>query len=222
MTAPIPEPSSFKGAFESLNESLCNLLDAIGLRSQEHELLCFELVARHERPVELLQTLLDLLRVLYEPHPPGSMLLNSNWDLVSQAVPVKPFRLGYMSVTGTPGQQIQDLLDAAALPRLQALGYAGGRLASFVCVAAGARQWERRIDILQRVNRTFAAGFTTAMAMEAIEDAASGIGTWRLPEGMSLAGVSQDPSLDRDQLRISTLIYLQNPDPESAIPGVPH
>ena len=212
MTASIREPAAFRSAFESLNASLCALLESIGPRSPEggiNELLCFELVARHERPVELLQTLLDLVRVLYEPQPPGSMLLNSNWDLVSLAVPDTPFRLGYASVTGTPGQPIEDLVDSTLLPRLEALGYARGRRATFISVAAGARQWEGRIRTLGYVSKRFAAGFTTDMAFDAIAETAAGREGWRPPAGSAHAGICQDPGLDQDQLRISTLIYFE-------------
>ena len=58
----------------------------------------FGVSSQFDRPNEFLQTLLDMLRVFFEPDPPGTVFLNANPCFLYDAMPEKPVQLGYASV----------------------------------------------------------------------------------------------------------------------------
>lgn len=83
----------------------------------------FEVTQQFDRPAEYLQTLLDLIRIIHEPYPPGTLLLNANLGFVLEEIPVLPFRIGYLSVTSLPGETTAELHVRAVAPKLAELGY---------------------------------------------------------------------------------------------------
>lgn len=212
MAATVSSPSEFKSFFESLVGSL-NGLYATTSRGAPGR-LCFELAGSRDRPLEFLQCLLDLVRVLYEPEPPGSLDLNSNWDLLSEAVPLGGFRLGYVSVTGAAGQSLQALVGCEFASRLTSLGYVGqAPLATFVCVSVGADLWKRSVSIVGEANRLFDAGWSVSACTEAIKAVADNYVIVDTPA--TLAGVALDPALAPSQVRISLWMFLPHARPRT-------
>lgn len=210
MAAIVSRPSEFKSFFESLVGSL-NGLYATTSRGAPGR-LCFELAGSRDRPLEFLQCLMDLVRVLYEPEPPGSLDLNSNWDLVSEAVPLDGFRLGYVSVTGLPGQSLQAMVGREFASRLAALGYVDqAPLATFICVSVGAELWRRNVSVVGEANRLFDAGWSVSACADAIKAVAADDGIVDTPA--TLAGVALDPALAPSQVRVSVWMFLPRARP---------
>lgn len=55
----------------------------------------FEASGQFNRPNDFLQCLLDMLRIMFEPEPPGTFYLNANPDFIYEEIDGAPFRLGY-------------------------------------------------------------------------------------------------------------------------------
>lgn len=210
MAATVAQSAEFKSFFESLVGSLNGLYGttARGAPTQ----LCFELASSRDRPLDFLQCLLDLLRVLYEPDPPGSLDLNSNWDLVAEAVPRDEFRLGYVTVTGAPGQQLADLVGGELASRLTALGYVDqARLATFVCVSVGTDLWKQSVTVAGEANQLFHAGWSVTAFSEALNGQVADDGS-AFATPSTLSGVALDPALAPNQVRISLWMFLSASD----------
>lgn len=203
MTAVVHEPIQFRAFFEALIASTNGLLQTTARRPAD---MCFQLAASRERPYEFMQCLLDLIRVLYEPNPPGTLHLNSNWDLFAEAVPDKRFKLDYVTVTGAPGQELQSLLDQRLQPRMRELGQdLRSADAAFICGAVGPELWKTSSRFMSGVCEAFDAGWKVGTLMEAFEATASGDDA---PAGPSvLAGAALDEGLAGRQIRLSLWLF---------------
>jgi hypothetical protein len=221
VTAYILHPSEFGDQFAAVAASLARMLGQCGTATSgadSTEQCCFELTGRQERPLEFLQSTLDLLRVLYEPFTPGTFQLNSNWDLVRDSVPAQPFRLGYASVLGEPDETIASMAQGCVARRLCALGYVlDGALATFVSVSAGLARFDKPLNLMREVQAAFGAGFTAAQVLAQIEDVSAGVGIVRA-EGCVHAGLARDEALER-RLRVSLWTFLPLAGPHASGSG---
>ena len=203
---PISQPSEFAESFQDLILATHRLLHSCtapaGAVSQA---LCFETAQRLEQPIGFLQTLSDLLKVVFEPDPPGSMLLNSNWDLIVAGIPQERFRLAHLTVTSSPGQGLDDLLKSAVEPRLTALGYFEEEyLGIFIAVCLPLE--DTAMPALSAVQRFFRAGFSVESAIGAIRAVAAAED--EMPRPYAHAGVTRDTTLLPGQVRISVWCFL--------------
>ena len=101
-------------------------IDGNSLYNEGETPLAFQAAWQYERPQEFQQSLMDILRVVFDPNPPGTFMLNANYGLLEEAVPDTPFRLAYLSELGRPGESVQALKSRAIDPRCQALGFEQG------------------------------------------------------------------------------------------------
>lgn len=81
------------GAFKQTRETPSNVSKA----NDEIDDTCFQVSSKYERPREFFQCMLDMIRIVFEPSPPGTMLLNANPCFIFDAIQQSQFRLGYLS-----------------------------------------------------------------------------------------------------------------------------
>lgn len=164
----------------------------------------FQVAGQFNRPAELLQSLIDIIRVQYEPSPLGTFFLNSNIGFILDAVPEYPFQLGYLSITSNNNKSFNQFWDEDVLTHIEHCGYALN-VASAVFVVAST--WQRYgYDFSSEVSEKLDSGFS-------------------LPEGRSLlsafinenikgpskhiyAGFCPDEALD-NKIRLSLWLFVE-------------
>ena len=117
----------------------------------------FQAAWQYQRPQEFQQSLLDFLRVCFEPEAPGSLLLNGNQGLLLEALPTQPFRLAYLSETGRPGETLAELKMRVLDRRCAELGLDRGLGPLFGAICWGQGSLLQRLAATQTL---FAAGFS--------------------------------------------------------------
>ncbi|WP_018867969.1 hypothetical protein [Thioalkalivibrio sp. ALE12] len=75
-----------------------------------------------DRPGEFLQCLLDVIRVNFDPHAPGTLFLNSNIELISEGVRPDGFSLAYGSLVSGPDEALESFWESDVLTYLGACG----------------------------------------------------------------------------------------------------
>jgi hypothetical protein len=178
-------------------------------RIEDDDLFGFRVVGQQQRPAEFLQCWLDMVRVLFEPAPPGTMFLNSNWDLITAAVPGAPFRLEYLSVSGSAEGGVAAFIERSVEPRAAELGCSLSEAeACFTALCVGEELFERRVSLNKELQRALGAGFTVDGAMRAISQAAHGSDAALAAERQVHAGVTLDRQLRAGGMRISAWLFL--------------
>jgi hypothetical protein len=170
----------------------------------------FNVVGKQQRPAEFVQCWLDLVRVQFEPNPPGTMFLNSNWDLIASAVPNAPFQLAYISLTGSAEGGAEALVRSGFALKLTELGCPLSEShACFVALCVGHELFARRMMVTRDLHRVLGAGFTVDRALEAISGVASGQETDLTGADRQVhAGVALDPHLPEGVMRISAWLFM--------------
>lgn len=142
--------------------SLAATIDGCSLYPEGDLPYAFQAASQYERPRDFQQSLFDMLRVIFDPDPPGTFLLNGNYGLLLDAVPVTPFRLVYLSEIGRPGESVADLKERVLDARCVALGLDGGigPLFGAVCVGQGSLFQQARVCL-----PLFGAGFSVTQAL---------------------------------------------------------
>jgi hypothetical protein len=172
---------------------------------EEDEFFGFRVVGRQQRPAEFLQCWLDLVRVVFEPALPGTMFLNSNWDLLTAAVPERPFKLGYVSVTGDIGESgVTGFCSRYLLPRAAELGVAlYGAVGCFAALCVGDELYKQRVALNRELQRVFGAGFAVEVAFGALSSAAAGDPILPTSQEVAHAGIALDASVGPGVVRLS-------------------
>ena len=185
MTAPIQQPPQFANAMSSLMRVMGDVLelarehelapvqDGVQVYRPEHGKSYFQTAGQFSRPTEFLQTILDLVRIIYEPYPPGTLMLNSNWDFVMDALPSTPYRIGYLSMVSRPGEDIATFTARALATRMTRYGYScADAVATYFMVTVGRSRSILRTsaDVLKQ----FGAGMTADEALTSIATAVFG------------------------------------------------
>lgn len=153
----------------------------------------FQAASQYERPREFQQSLLDLLRVIFDPDPPGTFLLNGNPGLLLEAVPATPFRLAYLSEIGEPGESVAALKARVLDARVVALGLDRGigPLFGAVCVGQGSLLQQARLCL-----PLFDAGFSVAQALgEVAREAGRAVFSDTVESPGCHLGLALDPAL---------------------------
>lgn len=204
MTARIDDAPAFRQHFVNL------IARVSGLATSTHGVgpgkCCWEEIAEQSRPREYLQVVLDLLRVVYEPALPGAFQLNSNWDLVADAIPEESFGLGYLTLTSAPGESIEDFARGGFARRMRELGYAfSDAKASFVAACVPASRFSLKEN--GRVLRAFDGGLRVDQAFEVIQDVSAGEDCGWPRRGGVVAGLAVDDALTDSRVRISAWLF---------------
>lgn len=125
-SAMLNNPKAFVVALREVVAGLYQVFDLTAERPydpDDDDKPLFGVSSQFDRPNEFLQTLLDMLRVFFEPDPPGTFFLNANPCFLYDAMPDKPVQLGYASILGDPGESFLAMVDNKIFPRLTELSY---------------------------------------------------------------------------------------------------
>ena len=125
-SAMLNNPKAFVVALREVVAGLYQVFDLAAERPydpDDDDKPLFGVSSQFDRPNEFLQTLLDMLRVFFEPDPPGTVFLNANPCFLYEALSDQPVQLGYASILGEPGESFSAMLDNRIFPRLTELGY---------------------------------------------------------------------------------------------------
>lgn len=131
---------------------------------------CFQAADQYQRPHDFLQSLLDILRVIYEPEVLGTFSLNSNPGFLFDAIPEKPFQLAYGSFISKPNQSFREFWYKKIIKSLEEYGYnQEDASALFIVVSTGEERYG--FDLVIEVIETLEAGFSPEEASGLIASA---------------------------------------------------
>lgn len=152
---------------------------------------------------------LDMLRVFFEPDPPGTFFLNANPCFLYEALSDKPVQLGYASILGDPGESFSAMLDNRIFPRLTELGYQQEAYSSaFFAICRGPDRGGRikfGDDLLCEAGMALKASIAVDEAWGVLYSTIEG----KTPafSKQSCVGISFDESLG-DRLRVSVWLII--------------
>ncbi|MDG4597566.1 MAG: hypothetical protein P9F75_18085 [Candidatus Contendobacter sp.] len=205
-------PNECVNALRKVVEGLYEVFDLAAERPydpDDNDKPLFGVSSQFDRPNEFLQTLLDMLRVFFEPDPPGTFFLNANPCFLYDAMPDKPVQLGYASVLGDPGESFSAMLDEKIFPRLAALGYQQETFSNgFFAICRGPDRGGRikfGDELLCEAAMALQANISVDEAWGGLYSAIEG-----KPRGFpkqNCAGISFDESLG-DRLRVSVWLII--------------
>lgn len=169
----------------------------------------FEVSGQFKRPSDFLQCLLDMLRVMFEPDPPGTFFLNANPDFIYEEIGKDPFRMGYVTAVSEPHESIEQFHKRKLAPLIQECGYVSKSIfATYVFVTQGKFSMAQVRDVV----KFFDSGFS-------IEDALQNFANIIIDEaGISkrnrtYTGFSTDEAL-RDRMRVSMWLFMLKAEDE--------
>ena len=211
-SAMLNNPKVFVDALRKVVEGLYEVFDLAAecpYDPDDDDKPLFGVSSQFDRPNEFLQTLLDMLRVFFEPDPPGTFFLNANPGFLYDAMPDKPVQLGYASILGDPGESFSAMLDEKIFPRLAALGYQQETCSSgFFAICRGPDRGGRikfGDDLLYEATMALKANISVDEAWGGLYSAIEG----ESPafSQRNCVGISFDESLS-DRLRVSVWLII--------------
>lgn len=164
---------------------------------------CFQVSRQYERPYEFLQSLLDILRVIYEPHPPGTFFFNSNPSFLLEAIPAEPFQLAYGSFISKPQQTFKQFWCDDILKSLEEYGY-NQNYTSVIFVVVSTGQKRYGFELINEVLETLNTGFSPEEAFGLLLSEMNP--EFPKPEKEVFAGYCLVPEL-KDRLRVSLWMF---------------
>lgn len=175
------------------------------LHIEEYGKTCFQVSGQYDRPTEFLQSLLDIIRVNYEPYVFGTFFLNSNMDFLYEEVPNSSFRLGYVSVTSKGNSDFLSFWNKDVIPYVEKCGYNINAASAIYAVAStGAESYG--IDFIDNISATLGSGFSVDEALNLL--GASICEATDAPRKKIYAGYCLDPAL-ANKTRLSLWLFLQ-------------
>ena len=129
---------------------------------------CFQVSRQYDRPTEFLQTLLDIIRVNYEPHILGTYFLNSNLGFLYDEVPETPFQLAYASLTSMDDQKFSAFWNDRVIPYLDECGYnIKDSNAVYLVATTGDERYD--LQIVGDIRETVGSGFSFDEGLKLIQ-----------------------------------------------------
>lgn len=196
--------SAIYGLFEQTRENtLLAEEDGVIRYSEEDGKCLFQVAGQFKRPGDFLQCILDMLRIMFEPNPPGTWLLNSNPDFILEEIRGNGFQLGYITGVSAPSEQIFDFFTRVIEPQMQENSYVLERaFATYAFVTSGDKWTMKKVS---EISHFFDSGFS-------IDDAVQTLGNSIMGKGVSkrnrrYTGFSSDKALGQS-MRISMWIFL--------------
>jgi len=166
----------------------------------------FQASAQYERPSEFLQTLLDMIRVQFEPAFVGTFLLNSNIGFLCQEMPEEPFRLVYASLVSSPGQSFGAFFENEVSRHLQKCGYDEGQCTAMFAVATTGEARFVEDEFEFEIADTLKSGFSVDDALGLM--AASIDPEKSAPRKQAYSGYCLDAELET-RIRLSLWCYVK-------------
>ncbi len=196
--------SAIYGLFEQTRENTLLAKEDGVIRYFEEEGKClFQVAGQFKRPGDFLQCLLDMLRIMFEPNPPGTWLLNSNPDFLLDEIGANGFQLGYVTGVSAPNEPISGFYRRVIEPQMQENKYLlETAFATYSFVTSGDR-WNMKE--VSEISRFFDAGFSVDDAIQTLANGMSGKGPSK--RNRSYAGFSSDKALGKS-IRVSMWIFL--------------
>lgn len=197
--------SAMYEVFEHARESTLVPVEDGCRRYYEEEGKCwFQVASQFKRPGEFFQTFLDMIRIMYEPSPPGTLLLNSNPCFLFDQISATPFQLGYLSAISEPDESISELFERAIAPKMAEYGYStSATFARFAFVSLGKERY--KMAQIGEVLKYFSAGFSVSDVLGGIASEIKGEEFERNTQ--SYAGFSGDEALGK-RIRVSLWLFL--------------
>lgn len=175
------------------------------LYSDEEGKTCFQVSRQFDRPTEFLQTLLDIVRVNFEPFAPGTFLLNSNMLFLYENIPNEPFYLGYISLVSGPDETFGQFYSQSVVPYLERCGYTLDDIsATFAAISTGHQRYG--MELLEDTLETLNAGFSIDEVFSAFSEYISESGD-TITKKECYAGFCLDPALET-RVRLSLLFFI--------------
>lgn len=178
--------------------------------SEDSGKCCFQVATQFERPSEYLESLLDIVRVNFEPCQLGSFFLNSNLCFLYDAIPDTPFQLGYVSLTSEPNKPFEVFWEEDVIPYIEKCGYSVKDASSIFVVASTGKE-RYNLDFIGDILATLKSGFSTSEALGLI--ASSLCETVEKPFKQFDSGFCLDTSLE-NKIRVSLWLFI-NPHEQS-------
>lgn len=209
------EPDVFLEKLETMNLAVFDFLShcsnggfyqngrADNCKQEDADMSCSEVMKQFTRPNEFRQTLLDMLKVVIDPNPVGSLMLNSNPCFFTDAVPKRSFSLGYLSVLSEPGEVFSKFWTDTVLPRIEESGYIMAHVKTmFVVVSVGMERHTE--DLYAEIIDVTKGGFHIDDALAFFGALLSGD---RAPHKDAYTGIVSNDELC-DRFRVSLWLYL--------------
>lgn len=208
----LDNPKAFVTALREVVAGLYQVFDLAAERPydpDDDDKPLFGVSSQFDRSNEFLQTLLDMLRVFFEPDPPGTVFLNANPCFLYDALPDQPIQLGYASILGDLGESFSVMLNSKIFPRLTELGYQQEAYSSgFFAICRGPERGGRikfGDDLLCEAAMALQANISVEEAWGGLYSAIEG--EPRAFSKQNCVGISFDESLG-DRLRVSVWLII--------------
>ena len=198
--------SNLYDLFEQVREEeyVPNDLSRIDAAPSEKWKCLFQVSGQFKRPADFLQTLLDMLRVMYEPNAPGTFFLNANPDFIFDEIRSEPFQLGYVTAVSELGEAIAEFYGRVLTPKLREHGYvAESAFATYAFVTLGQRKG--CMDRVREVMQFLDAGFSVDEVKQIFANIIDGQSTSK--SNRRYAGFAFDEALDT-RMRLSLWLFL--------------
>ena len=165
---------------------------------------CFQVSGQFDRPTEYLESLLDIFRVNYEPCVLGTFFLNSNIGFLYDAIPDKPFQLGYISITSEVDKSFDSFWDEDVIPYIEKCGYSVKDTISIFAIASTGEH-NYGIDFIESVSSALNSGFSMDEAVNLL--AASISETKEETNKQTYSGFCLDTALE-NKIRLSLWLFI--------------
>jgi len=227
----VPDPVQFGKALNEVVEAIHKMLEATkeydwkpvtkdGVRTYYEETgKCgFQAAYQYERPTEFLQTLLDMIRVHFEPRTMGTFFLNSNIGFLHEAMPEAPFQLAYASLVSNENQSFSSFFANDVSPYLEQCGYDAENITAMFAVASTGHE-RYKMNFVSEIAGTLKSGFSVnevlGMMASSIDSSVS------KPEKQTYSGYCLDPELGT-RIRLSLWCFINGPIVPWKTENLPH
>lgn len=138
--------------------------DGVTRYMEEYGKTCFQVSGQFDRPSEYLQSLLDIIRVNYEPCVLGTFFLNSNMGFLYERIPESPFQIGYISITSGDNKHFYQFWDEDVVPYIEKCGYSI-KDASAIYAVASTGEEKYGMEFMDEILTTLGSGFSVDEAV---------------------------------------------------------
>lgn len=189
-------------AFDALDSLFYSTMEPSRVVSgKDTELAGFQLSSKVPRPHEFLQSLLDLIRVQYEPDPLGSLFLNGNIAFIPESIRAADTQLGYFSLVSDDAETFENFWRNSLLAHIATLGYSlSGDSRLFLICTTGKHRYG--LELMIEVSDVLDAGMSGEEVVALYGACLQGKSREFFSEISRVAGHCQDDVLEQ-RIRVS-------------------
>lgn len=167
---------------------------------------CYQVAGQFNRPGEFLEALVDMIRVTFQNQIFGTLLLNSNPSFFYDAIPKKPFTLGYLSKISSPKESFSDFWTSTISEKLEEYNYSL-EMATSLFVSVAASKDRMSTNLINQVSEKFQNGLSIGDVLRYAADEIQGMETSLKTEVHT--GYVWDDNL-YDRLRVSLWLIIED------------